>query len=95
VVEFNLVKLSGRNAMARKTRVLGFSVPPDVATEYERLAERERRTKSDLFREMIAVYKAKREQEEFFRLQSRMSRRARSAGVLTEKDVERLVFEDR
>ena len=81
--------------MTRKTRVLGFSVPPDVATEYERLAERERRSKSDLFREMITVYKAKREEEEFFRLQNRMSRRARAKGVLTEKDVERLVFEDR
>lgn len=81
--------------MTRKTRVLGFSVPPELATEYERLAERERRTKSDLFREMIAVYKAKREEEAFFRLQARMSRRARAEGVLTEKDVERLVFEDR
>ena len=81
--------------MARKTRVLGFSVPPDVATEYERLAERERRTKSDLFREMIAVYKTKRQEDEFFRLQSRMSRRARGQGVLSEKDVERLVFADR
>ena len=81
--------------MARTTRVLGFSVPPDVASEYERLAARERRTKSDLFREMIAVYKAKREEEEFFRLQSRMARRARGQGVLTERDVERLVFEDR
>ena len=81
--------------MARKTRVLGFSVPPDLATEYERLAEQERRTKSDLFRKMIAVYKAKRQEDEFFRLQNRMARRARSLGVLTEKDVERLVFEDR
>jgi hypothetical protein len=81
--------------MARKTRVLGFSVPPDVAVEYERLAERERRTKSDLFREMIAVYKAKRQEEAFIRLQRRMSRRARDQGVLSEKDVERLVFEDR
>ena len=81
--------------MARKTRVVGFSVPPDVATEYERLALRERRSKSELFPEMIAVYKAKREEEEFLRLQGRMSRRARAAGVLTEKDVERLVFEDR
>jgi predicted transcriptional regulator len=81
--------------MARKTRVLGFSVPPEVAEEYERLAQRERRSKSELFREMIAAYKAKREEEKFFRLQNRMSRRARGKGVLTEKDVERLVFEDR
>lgn len=81
--------------MARTTRVLGFSVPPEVAEEYERLAKRERRSKSELFREMIATYKAKREEEEFFRLQNRMSRRARTNGVLTEKDVERLVFQDR
>lgn len=81
--------------MARKTRVIGFSVPPDVATEYERLAARERRTKSDLFREMIAVYKATRAEEAFFRLQGRMSRRARAKGVLTEKDVERVIFDDR
>ena len=81
--------------MARKTQVVGFSVPPEVAAEYERLAERERRSKSELFREMIAVYTAKREEEAFVRLQNRMSRRARTRGVLTEKDVERLVFEDR
>ena len=81
--------------MARTTRVLGFSVPPEVAEEYARLAESERRSKSELFREMIATYKAKREEEEFFRLQNRMSRRARTKGVLTEKDVERLVFQDR
>lgn len=81
--------------MARKTQVLGFSVPPEVAEEYERLAKREGRSKSELFREMIAAYKAKREEEAFFRLQNRMSRRARAKGVLTEKDVERVVFEDR
>lgn len=81
--------------MARKTRVLGFSVPPQVAEEYERLAKRERRSKSELFREMIEAYKTKRNEEEFFRLQSRMSRSARTKGVLTERDVERLVFEDR
>jgi metal-responsive CopG/Arc/MetJ family transcriptional regulator len=81
--------------MARKTRVVGFSVPPAVADEYERLAKREGRSKSELFREMIAAYKVKREEEEFLRLQARMSKRARARGVLTEKDVERLVFDDR
>ena len=81
--------------MARKTRVLGFSVPPQVAEEYEQLAKRERRGKSELFREMIATYKAKRDEEAFLRLQGRMSRRARAKGILTEKDVERLVFDDR
>jgi len=81
--------------MARKTRVLGFSVSPAVAEEYERLAKREGRSKSQLFREMIETYKARREEEAFFRLQARMSRRARARGVLTERDVERILFEDR
>jgi hypothetical protein len=81
--------------MPRRTRVLGFSVSPEIADEYERLARREGRSKSDLFREMIVAYKARRAEEEFVRLQARMSRRARAKGVLTEKDVERLVFEDR
>ena len=81
--------------MARSTRVLGFSVPRALAQEYERLAEREGRSKSELFREMIVAYKARRAEEEFFRLQRRMARRARAKGVFTERQVERLVFQDR
>ena len=46
-------------------------------------------------RTRVATYQAKREEDEFLKLQARMARRARAKGVLTEKDVERLVFEDR
>lgn len=81
--------------MGRKTRVLGFSVAPDIAEEYEQLAERQRKTKSELFRQMVEAYKARLEEEEFFRLQKKMARRAGKKGVFTEKEVERLVFEDR
>lgn len=81
--------------MGRKTTVLGFSVNPELAREYERLAEREGTSKSELFRRMIECYKTEREEEEFFKLQRRMARRARKAGILTEKEVERIVFEDR
>lgn len=81
--------------MARKTAVLGFSVSPALAREYERLAEREGTTKSDLFRRMVETYKTERAEQEFFALQRKMARRARTTGVLTEEDVERIVFEDR
>lgn len=81
--------------MGRKTRVLGFSVAPAIAAEYERLAEREGRTKSELFRQMVEAYKAKLEEEEFYRLQRKMARRARRKGIFSEKEVERLVFENR
>lgn len=81
--------------MGRKTRVLGFSVAPEIAEEYEQLAGRQRKTKSELFRQMVEAYKAKLDEEEFFRLQKKMARRAQKKGVFTEKEVERLVFEDR
>ena len=80
--------------MARKTSVLGFSVSPALAKEYERLAEREGTTKSDLFRRMVPTYKAKRKEEEFVAFKRKMARRVRKTGVLTEEEVERIVFED-
>jgi len=81
--------------MGRKTAVLGFSVSPELAKEYEKLAAREGTTKSELFRRMVDCYKTEREEEEFFTLQRKMTRRVRRVGILTEKEVERLVFEDR
>ena len=43
--------------MARTTTLLGFSVPPAVAREVEDFALEEHRTKSELFREMVRVYR--------------------------------------
>lgn len=81
--------------MARKTAVLGFSVSPELAKEYEQIAEREGTTKSDLFRRMVHSYKMEREEQEFFALQRKMARRTKKTAALTEEDVERIVFEDR
>jgi metal-responsive CopG/Arc/MetJ family transcriptional regulator len=50
--------------MSRTTKVLGFSVPPGVVKEVEQVAKEERRTKSELFREMFRVYKRYRQQRE-------------------------------
>jgi metal-responsive CopG/Arc/MetJ family transcriptional regulator len=53
--------------MNRVTKVLGFSVPPAMVKEVEALAKQERRTKSELFREMVRVYvryRALRERDE-------------------------------
>ncbi len=54
-----------------------------------------RTTKSELFRNMLAVYRAKREEEEFLRLQRRMARKACRDVPYTEKEIDRIVFEDR
>ena len=81
--------------MGRKTRILRIFVSPEIADEYEEIAERERKSKSELFRQMVEAYKARLEDEEFSRLQKRMTRRARRKGIFTEKDVERIIFKDR
>jgi hypothetical protein len=81
--------------MGRRTKVVGFSIVPELAEEYEQLAARQRLNKSELFRRMIETYKDKLEEEAFFRLQRKMAGRARQKGTFTEQEVERIVFEDR
>src|SRR5438105_1170458 len=50
--------------MSRTTKILGFSVPPAIVKEVETLAKEERRTKSELFREMVRVYRRYRQQRD-------------------------------
>jgi hypothetical protein len=44
---------------------------------------------------MFELYRQSQEEEAFRRLQRYGRRKAREQGILTERDVERLVFEDR
>jgi Ribbon-helix-helix protein, copG family len=60
--------------------------------EYERLAARLKLSRSELFRQMIEAYKVRLDEEDFFRLQRRMSRRAGKRGRFTEAMVARIVF---
>ncbi len=50
--------------MSRTTKIVGFSVPAIVVEEIETLAKEERRTKSELFREMVRVYRRYRQQRD-------------------------------
>src|SRR5215471_15530053 len=50
--------------MGRTTKVVGFSVPPVLVAELERIAQEEHRTKSELFREMLRVYQKYRQQRD-------------------------------
>jgi hypothetical protein len=44
---------------------------------------------------MFSIYKARTLEQEFYDLQREGAKLARKKGILTEKDVERIVFEDR
>ena len=71
------------------------SVPSELATKFAKLAKAEAKNKSQLFREMVSVYEQRRRENEFLALQRYGVKQARKKGVLTEADVEALVFQDR
>ncbi len=69
------------------------SVPPEAARDFEQIADEEGRNKSELFREMLRVYRVWRETQRFESLQRYGAARARRLGINSEKDVERLIQE--
>ena len=79
----------------RSSKVLAVSVPPETAEEFDRLAGTEGRNKSELFREMLRVYRVYRETGTFESLQRYGAARARRLGIRDESDVETLIAEAR
>lgn len=79
----------------RTSKVLSVSVPPDLARDFERLAEEQGGNKSELFREMLRVYQAYQETGRFEILQRYGATRARALSIDDEDDVERLIQEIR
>lgn len=75
--------------------MVAVSVPPESAEDFERMARQEGRNKSELFREMLRVYRIYRETGRFESLQRYGAARARALGVRDERDVERLIREAR
>jgi metal-responsive CopG/Arc/MetJ family transcriptional regulator len=79
--------------MARTTRVISISLPEKL--EIEEMAREEGISRSELVRQMARSYRRERRKDELTRLQSIFAPKMRAAGILTEEDVDRLVFEDR
>jgi metal-responsive CopG/Arc/MetJ family transcriptional regulator len=82
-------------AKKRTSKVIAVSVPPESAADFDRIAEEEGRNKSELFREMLRIYRAYRETRTFESLQRYGAAQARSLGIRDEKDVERIIREAR
>ena len=77
--------------MGRTSRVLAVSVPPDTADEFDRIAAREGRNRSELFREMLRVYRVHRVTQTFESLQRYGAARAGRSGIRTKADVDRAI----
>jgi metal-responsive CopG/Arc/MetJ family transcriptional regulator len=68
--------------------IVSVSLPSDLATEPERLAQKTRRTKSHILKESFSAYLW---ETQFRALQPYFIPRAKKAGILTEDDVFRAV----
>lgn len=79
----------------RSTKIITFSVPPEVAREFDDIAQQEGRNKSEMFREMLRIYRIWRETQRFESLQRYGAARARQLGIRDERDVERLIHQFR
>lgn len=71
------------------------SIPSRLAKEYDRIARATDKNRSELFRDMFEAYRQARAERLFETLQRYGTAKARVRGIRTERDVERLVFEDR
>ena len=75
----------------RTTKILSLSLPPDLLRAAERIAKREGRTKSELFREALRHYIS---DERWRRLREYGAEQSQRLGV-RQSDVERLIHEYR
>ena len=81
--------------MKRARVPLTVSLPYALAKTFDRLAKEEAKNKSQLFRDMFRAYQQRHAEQEFFDLQRYGIRQARKQGLLTEADVEALIFQAR
>lgn len=78
--------------LARTTKILTLSLPPEMLKKVERIAKEENRTRSELFREALRQYIASKERwREIRKWGSEITKEQK----LTEADIERIVDEVR
>jgi len=81
--------------MSRSTKTLTVSLPPQVLEEVEKLAAQEKKTKSELFRDMVRVYEDHLDENRWRRLKRLGRETARKLNITSEKDIEKLVHQAR
>ncbi|MDI6892809.1 MAG: ribbon-helix-helix protein, CopG family [Actinomycetota bacterium] len=81
--------------MGRVTKTLTVSLPPQIFEEVERLAKQERKTKSELFRDMLNIYEDYLDEKRWRRLRRLGRETAKRLNITSEEDIEKLVHEAR
>ncbi len=78
----------------RQRAVMSLSLSPDTAKEYREIARAEGKTVSGLFRDIFSFYKQERLKKKFCALQDYGAGQKKRLNI-TEKEIERLIFEGR
>ena len=81
--------------MARTTKTLTVSLPPQIYEEIERLARLERKTKSELFRDMVKLYEDHLDEGRWKRLRRLGRATAEKYRLSSDRDIEKPVHEAR
>jgi metal-responsive CopG/Arc/MetJ family transcriptional regulator len=81
--------------MSRSTKTLTVSLPPQIFEEVEKLAAQEKKTKSELFRDMVRVYEDHLDENRWRRLKRLGRETAKKLNITSEEDIEKLVHEAR
>jgi len=67
------------------------SLPADLAQEIDEISRNEGRSVSSIVQDALRLARAKRLKSEFNEIQDFWSKKAREAGILTQKDLDRLI----
>jgi metal-responsive CopG/Arc/MetJ family transcriptional regulator len=81
--------------MARTTKTMTVSLPPQIFEEIKRLAALEGKTKSELFRDMVKVYEDHLDEQRRKKLRRLGRATAKKYRLSSERDIEKLVHEAR
>ncbi len=76
--------------MLGKYKTVTLSMPEEIFEQAEEVAKEEGRTRSELFREALRQYV---DMKKWRKLQRETAERARSLGITSEADVERIIGE--
>lgn len=81
--------------MPRTTKTITVSLPPKLYNKVQKIADRENKTKSELFRDMIRVYEEYLDEKRWRKVRDRGAQAAVRQKIETEADIERIVHEHR
>lgn len=81
--------------LGRTTKTMCVSLPPEMVKEVERLAAIEKKSKSQLFRDMFTLYEEMQQERRWQNVRRAGTRAAKRLGISSEEDIDKLIHEVR